>query len=111
MARPSTGWKRSATNSTEPDASHLKGENNAEAQTRQEQPRSVGHRPGLHGNEFFLRPAQGQEGDDLAAPRGGRHSGSGSVGGKPGTILARAGHELVRLRHSLEVGRHSEVGY
>jgi hypothetical protein len=43
---------------------------NAKAQTWKKQSGSLGHRAGLHGNEFFLRAAQGQAGDDRPASGG-----------------------------------------
>src|ERR1700693_3675892 len=45
--------------------------NNAEAQTRQERPGSLGDWPRLYGNELFIRPAQRQAGDDIADSEGG----------------------------------------
>jgi hypothetical protein len=41
---------------------------NAEAQTGKKQSGSLGHRAGLHGHEFFLRPDQRQKGDAKIEP-------------------------------------------
>jgi len=38
--------------------------------TGKKQSGSFGHRARLHGNELFIRPAQGQEGDDRSSSRG-----------------------------------------
>ena len=41
----------------QPTSTRTEGEHHAEAQTRQQWPRGLGHRPWLHGAELWLRPA------------------------------------------------------
>ncbi len=41
---------------------HVERNGNAKTQTWKKQPGSRGHRAGLHGHEFWLRPGDGQEG-------------------------------------------------
>ncbi len=92
---------------------HLEGAIHAEASTREERPGSLGHRPRLHGDELRLRPAEGQAGDDRAAPDGRRprrhllrhgrglrpvhERGAGGRGARPGPRPGRDRHQ-VRLR-------------
>ena len=62
--------------------------NHEDAQTRQQRPGSLGPRARLHGDELFLRPAQGQAGDDRAAP--GRRANAASRSSTPPRSTARS---------------------